>query len=92
MLNYTLYKKPIDTETLAIVRFLHHSGYDTRPTYIIERNYPSWVTDLPSIYDGDYHIGMEACIQFFENKTHIENIKEKSAEFLLQNPKYRINK
>ena len=82
---YVLYKRPFQPETLAIVRYLerrdrseseydpenreHRNGDIYRPKICVERNYPEWVTELPSIKDlstGSCYIGLSECVRFYE--------------------------
>jgi hypothetical protein len=49
MISYILYKKPIQLETLYIVQYLYYLRIICIPKCCIERNYPIWVNDLPSI-------------------------------------------
>lgn len=55
---YILYKKPIQLETLNIVRYLHSHHINLLPDAVYERNYPNNVTELPSI--------LVECITFYE--------------------------
>lgn len=95
MCQYILYKKPIQYETLYIVQYLHYLGIKLEPQYCIERNHPSWITMLPSIYvsnKDEKYIGLEECIKFFEKETGIHCLLQKSIEFKKNNPEYRIHK
>lgn len=48
-ITYTLYKNPIQLDTLYIVQYLHYNKINFLPSIIIERNYPQFITDLPTI-------------------------------------------
>ena len=90
---YTLYKNPIQLETLYIVQYLHSKNISFLPSMIIERNYPEFVTELPTIYyKNKMYKGLEEVISLYENISGIENILEKAMEFKKQNPKYTIKK
>jgi len=91
--EYILYKNPIQYDTLYIVQYLHYLGIILKPQYCIERNYPSWVTSLPSIYvsnNDKKYIGLEECIKFFQQESGVNNVLYKSNEFKKLNPEYRI--
>ena len=88
---YTLYKNPIQLDTLYIVQYLYSIGIILLPSLVIERNYPQFVTDLPSIvYNNNIYNGIEKVIAFYEEKSGIDNLLEKAKEFKMKNPKYTI--
>lgn len=90
---YTLYKNPIQLETLYIVKYLHSRNITFLPSIIIERNYPSFVTELPTIqYNHTVYKGLKEVISLYENISGIDNLLEKAIEFKKQHPKYTINK
>lgn len=90
---YTLYKNPIQLETLYIVQYLHYKNISFLPSTIIERSYPQFVTELPTIYyNNKTYTGLEEVISLYENISGIDNILEKAMEFKKQNPKYTIKK
>jgi hypothetical protein len=91
---YTLYKAPIQTDTLWIVRYLHHLGKSAEPNCIIERNYPIWVAELPSIEDsnGNRYIGLDKCISYYESVFNVSRLQEKSIKFREEKPVYTIKK
>lgn len=90
---YILYKKPIQLETLNIVQYLHSKNITFLPSMIIEKNYPKFVTELPTIqYNNKIYTGLEEVISLYENISGIENILEKANEFKKYNPKYTIKK
>lgn len=90
---YILYKNPIQLETLAIVRYLQYSGKPNIPRYCIEINHPSWVTSLPSVeeYNGTKHVGLDAVVKYYENKSEISDLLKKSEEFSKKFPDFTIN-
>ena len=91
--RYTLYKQPIQTETLAIVQYLYHEGYNALPTVIIERCIPKQL-ELPCIYDyetNELHEGLDACIAYYEQNTSIVDLAAKATAFKEANPSYRIH-
>lgn len=70
MVNYILYKYPIQFETLTMVQYIHFVKKLTLlPLYCIERNHPSWTHDtLPCIHDLDHNIyykGLRECEYFY---------------------------
>jgi len=93
MISFILYKNPIQYDTLYIVQYLHSLNINAIPEFCIERNYPSWVSSLPSIKteNDEYYIGLNQCISFFEKNTEIENLYEKSQQFKNDYPTYRIH-
>ncbi len=93
-MKYILYKHPVQLDTLTIVQYLHYCGInDIIPIYCIERNHPKWVINLPSIEtnDGKKYIGIDQCIQFYEEYSKISDLTEKSNSFKKTYPDYRIN-
>ena len=90
---YTLYKNPIQLETLYIVQYLHYKNIMFLPSIIIERNYPQFVTELPTInYKNKNYNGLVEIISLYENISGIDNILEKAIEFKVQHPKYTIKR
>lgn len=90
---YTLYKNPIQLETLYIVQYLHSRNITFLPSIIIERNHPSFVTELPTIqYNHTVYKGLEEVISLYEHISGIDNVLEKAIEFKKQHPKYTIKK
>lgn len=96
MVNYILYKHPIELDSLAIVQYMYSLGYDLRPKRIVERNHPIDVCILPCIHDlsnNKYYRGMREIICFYENCFSIKSndLLEKALIFKKNNPDYRIN-
>ena len=90
---YTLYKNPVQLDTLYIVQYLHSKNIIFLPSIIIERNYPQFVTELPTIiYKNKIYNGLVENISLYETISGIDNILEKAIEFKNQNPKYTIKK
>jgi len=90
---YVLYKNPIQLETLHIVQYLYQENVHFLPSIIIERSYPIFVTNLPTIlYNDNLYIGLDECIKLFETYSGIDNLLQKSNEFKILNPKYTIKK
>lgn len=93
---YILYKNPVQLETLHIVQYLHSLNIHILPASIIERNHPSFITELPTIIhknkDGSLHTysGLHQVICFYEEISGISNLLEKANEFKKNNPKYTI--
>lgn len=88
---YTLYKNPIQLDTLYIVQYLYYNKIMFLPSNIIERNYPHFITNLPTIiYNNNVYSGLTEVISLYENISGIDNILEKAIEFKKQNPKYTI--
>ena len=92
-MTYILYKNPIQLDTLYIVQYLDYNQIFFLPNIIIERNYPYFVTDLPSIfYNNHLYSGLSEVIALYETISGISNLLEKSNEFKQQNPKYTIKR
>lgn len=93
-IDYIIYKNPVQLETLNIVQYLHSQGMSLLPKAIFERGFPIQITKLPSIYDMNenklYH-GLDETIKFFEKKSKIKKLLNKSKEFKEKNPDYTIN-
>lgn len=90
---YTLYKNPIQLDTLYIVQYLHYNKINFLPSIIIERNCPQFITDLPTIkYNNCIYSGLTEVISLYENISGIDNILEKALEFKKQNSNYTIKK
>lgn len=90
--QYVLYKNPIQLDTLAIVRYLHALGHNAQPTSIVERNHP--VATLPAIQDlvsGQMHVGWEECVRFYERRFGVDGLAQKSADFCVTMPEYRVS-
>jgi hypothetical protein len=65
---YVLYKNAVQLETLYIVQYLHYNNIHFLPTNIIERNYPEFVTNLPTIVcDNCLYSGLDAVISLYES-------------------------
>lgn len=92
-MTYILYKQPISLDTLNIVRYLHYCGLNYVPSTIIERNYPDYITMLPSVvHNNVLYSGLDQVAIFYENLSGINNILQKALEFKDNNPTYLINK
>jgi hypothetical protein len=90
---YILYKNPIQLETLYIVQYLNYNNIDFLPNIIIEKNYPNFVKNLPTIYyKNKFYNGLEEVISLYENISGIDNILQKAIEFKNKHPKYTIKK
>lgn len=94
VLSYTLFKNPVQPDTLAVVQYLFHLRAPAvpLPSACVERNHPAWVTRLPSIETADgarYH-GIDGCVAFFEGQTGIDGLLAKALDFKARNPSYRI--
>lgn len=82
-----------DCNTLQqIVRFLYVHGIDFRPLAIIERDFPSSITEYPTLIDYENVIfkGLDEIVTYIERKTNSKNIVEKAISFHKKNPEYRI--
>lgn len=90
--SYVLYKRPVQADTQAIVRYLAWRGVDARPAAIHERAWPPEVTDLPAVRDaeGTLHLGIDAVARFFEKRTRVPDLLRKALEFGRRNPGYRV--
>ncbi len=90
-MSYTLYKQPISLDTLAMVQYLYSQNIVLLPKKIIERNYPTSITELPSIDDGTLHIGLQSVINWYENQSNQSNLYSKALLWKSQNKDFRIN-
>lgn len=91
--RYTLFKNPVQLDTLAVIQYLHHLGKDLRPSSVIERNHADWVTELPSIKDegsGSTYIGINDCMKFWEEHSQTTNLLHSALSWKAFNPNYRI--
>lgn len=95
MNQYTLYKNPVQLDTLAIVQFLHSIGVRAEPSRCIERCHPAWVTQLPSIMDdttGEVFVGLHECERFFEQMSgRGPGLLMDALAFKAEHPEYRIH-
>jgi hypothetical protein len=90
---YILYKNPIQLDTLNIVQYLHNEHISFLPNMILERNYPPFVTDLPTIlYKNKLYIGLNKCVELYESYSGIHDLLDKANEFKKNNPSYTIKK
>lgn len=70
-MNYVLHKNAVQLDTLSVIRYLHsrHAPQlSVTPTACVERNWPDWVVQLPSIEcstDGRRYVGMGECVRFW---------------------------
>ncbi len=89
-MGYTLFKNPIQKDTLAIVQYLQNLGYNfILPAIVIERNHPYWVTSLPSIAtETERYVGLKGCVEYYEKATGVENLLEKAIEWKKANEHY----
>ena len=86
---YTLYKNPIQPDTLDIVHFLKSEGIALQPDVIVEREHPPEVLPLPSIVDTDKKLlyrGLEGCVQFYEERSGIQGILQRARQWRTHNP------
>ena len=93
IVSYHLHKAPIQLETLRVVQYLYSRGVDIRPAAIIERNHSKQAAELPSIHDvtdNEWHVGLDACMRFYEKKSGIREVDSLATEFQKNNPGFRI--
>jgi hypothetical protein len=91
--SYTLFKAPVQSDTLAIVHYLHSLGKaGVLPRACVERNWPAWVLQLPSIEtcDGRRFVGLHACTAFFESAHDVPHVLASALAFKAQHPGYRV--
>ena len=92
MNDYIVYKEPIALDTLYIVQYLYSKGLDFQPRTIVERNWPTEITQLPAIkYGSSLYLGLDQVVKFYEECSDIPNLLVKSKEFKEKNPSYIIN-
>jgi hypothetical protein len=77
-MKHVLYKNPTQLDTLACVQFLFSKGIDARPSYCVERNHPSFCTQLPTINceNGECYIGLARCLEFYRKLIGFETVAE----------------
>lgn len=93
--RYSLFKNPLQMDTLAIVQYLNSIGIKLLPEQIIESNWEkidSRIVRVPSITTtGRIYLGLIEVIDFYEEKSGIKNLLVKAEQFKKENPNYRIN-
>lgn len=95
IVEYNLHKAPVQLETLRVVQYLHSLEINLRPTLIFERNHSERAASLPAIHDvraDEWHIGIDACLRFYEKHSAIENLASLAADFSARTPGFRINR
>jgi len=93
-LLYKVHEVPACETLLSITRYMYSKGVDMRPLYIVETNFPSSITTLPTIVlNNDKQLtGLHEIVKYYENTFKIENLIEKSKLFMNEFPNYRIVK
>lgn len=82
MPQFILYRQPLQVDTLAVVRYLHHIGHPCAPTRCIAGNHPDWVHELPSIQTPTKrYIGIGSCLDFWQEQSGVEDLLEKAISF-----------
>lgn len=90
---HILFKQPNQLDTLAIVQYAYYTGIDIQPKACIERNYPYYVREIPSILDmktNVLHEGIDNVVKYYEKISGISDILTKASNFKKENPKYTI--
>ena len=89
MVSYTLFKNPVQLDTLAIVQYAKACGKDVTPMLTIERNHPLSITALPAIQCGsEQYVGIDECVRFYEIHTGIDDILQKALIWKDVNPHF----
>lgn len=89
-LLYKQHENPDCDQLLKVVRYLYSIGYDTMPSLIIERNFPSHITVLPTIIIGqNYYVGIDNIVKYYEQTLKIDDLVNKANIFAQNNPNYR---
>lgn len=91
--NYVLYKKDYQNEVNEIILFLDSKKKDFIPKAVFERSFPPQIIKLPAIHDLDNnvcYVGLDKCIEFFEEKSKIKDIVQKVEIFKKKNPGYQM--
>lgn len=92
-MRYTLYKNPVQMDTLAIVKYLYYIGKPILPTVIVEHGWPEGL-ELPCIFDHQackLYQGIEECLKFYEHETGEDaGLLDRALQFVNANPTYRI--
>jgi hypothetical protein len=90
---YILFKQPNQLDTLAIVQYAYYRGIDIQPKACVERNYPSYVNEIPSLLDVKENVlyeGIDEVVNYYEKISGIPDILTKATAFKKDNPKYAI--
>ncbi len=77
-----------------ITKYLYAIGRDMRPISIVERNFPNNINqnELPVIIINDCMlVGLESIVNYYEQECNIDNLINKSIEFMKLNPRYQIS-
>lgn len=93
-LLYKIHGVPDCDMLQQITKYLYAIGIDMRPNAIIERSFPKNIhqNDLPIIVINDNTlIGLKAIVDHYEKELKIDNLINKSIEFMKLNPKYQIS-
>lgn len=91
----TLYKvhgDPNCDKLLNLSRYLFSEKIDTRPLSVVEREFPAFVTNLPTIvFINGYRVsGYKEIVKHYERMLSIDDLENKSEKFTKNNPDYRI--
>lgn len=93
-IRYTIYKHPIEMDTLAIVKYLYSMDKPMLPTVIVERAWPEGL-ELPAIYDHRSNLlyeGIDKCAEFYElTAGEPAGLLDRARNFMNSYPGYRIN-
>ena len=93
VVEYVLYKAPIQLETLCVVQYLYALGIDLRPTSVVERNHSVRATALPAVHEvaiDEWHVGLDACVRFYEARSGLGDLARLAARFKDEHPDFRI--
>lgn len=91
---YTLYKHPVQNDTLAIVQYCHSKGINVIPVNCIERNHNLPEEELPAVFDHTSNTlfkGLSHVVGFYESLTGIPDILKHALKFKSHHPEYRIH-
>lgn len=91
---YTLYKHPIQDDTLAIVRYIDHKKYMGVPIICVERNHGIEDNALPAIHDHDtdvWYYGIDNVVSFYQKMTGLKDILHRAMKFHKRHPDYVIH-
>lgn len=81
-MTYILYKHLTKCDTIHMIKYLCNIGINAKPDFYIEKNHG--MEQLPTIFDiktNTYFCGIKEVIQYYENRSGINNLLEKSIKF-----------
>ena len=89
---YKTHENPNCEKLLNLSRYLYSKNIDVRPMSVIEKNFPQFITSLPTIvfFNGYKICGYSLIVEHYEKLLSKKNLSEKAEKFIKLNPNYRI--